>query len=304
MARDGSGTYTLPAASTVAYKESPISSAKYNAVLTDFEDEITDSLSRSGKGAMLAALDAGSFKITNVALATTTGDALSYGRNATVANFAATGTFAAKLADGKIWVGNGSGDATAVTMSGDVTITNAGVAAIGAGVIVDNDISASAAITSTKIALADAKMLVGNGSGQAAAVTPSGAVTMSNAGVFTIASGNSINGTLAAKQFGTTEYDAGNSGTSKTIDLSNGQNQKLTLTGNCNGITLTNPVAGQTTKLKILSGAGSFSCVFTTTVKWPNGVAYSPTQTASATDIVTLYYDGSAWWGQASNGFA
>jgi len=37
------------------------------------------------------------------------------------------------LTNGKIWVGNGSNVATEVTMSGDVTITNAGVAAIGAG---------------------------------------------------------------------------------------------------------------------------------------------------------------------------
>lgn len=36
------------------------------------------------------------------------------------------------LADGKIYVGNGSGIGTAVTPSGDVTITNAGVTAIGA----------------------------------------------------------------------------------------------------------------------------------------------------------------------------
>lgn len=37
------------------------------------------------------------------------------------------------LADGKIVVGNASNVGAAVTMSGDVTITNAGVAAIGAG---------------------------------------------------------------------------------------------------------------------------------------------------------------------------
>lgn len=36
------------------------------------------------------------------------------------------------LADGKVYVGNGSGIGTAVTPSGDVTITNAGVTAIGA----------------------------------------------------------------------------------------------------------------------------------------------------------------------------
>ena len=44
-----------------------------------------------------------------------------------------------------------TGVVTATTVSGDVTITGAGVTAIGSGVIVDSDISASAAIDKTKI---------------------------------------------------------------------------------------------------------------------------------------------------------
>lgn len=56
------------------------------------------------------------------------------------------------LADGDMLVGNGSNLAAAVTMSGDVTISNAGVAAIGAGVIVDADVNASAAISADKLA--------------------------------------------------------------------------------------------------------------------------------------------------------
>lgn len=41
------------------------------------------------------------------------------------------------LADGKIYVGNGSNVATEVTPSGDVTMTNAGVTAIGAGKVTE-----------------------------------------------------------------------------------------------------------------------------------------------------------------------
>jgi len=65
------------------------------------------------------------------------------------------------LADGKIYLGNGSNVATEVTMSGDVTIDNAGAATIGAnkvttakildGTIVDADISSSAAIAQSKV---------------------------------------------------------------------------------------------------------------------------------------------------------
>jgi hypothetical protein len=57
----------------------------------------------------------------------------------------------ATLTSGNILVGNGSNVATSVAMSGDVTITNAGVAAIASNVIVDGDISSSAAIAGTKI---------------------------------------------------------------------------------------------------------------------------------------------------------
>jgi len=65
------------------------------------------------------------------------------------------------LADGKIYLGNGSNVATEVTMSGDVTMSNAGAATIGAskvvssmiadGTIVDADISSSAAIAQSKV---------------------------------------------------------------------------------------------------------------------------------------------------------
>ena len=65
------------------------------------------------------------------------------------------------LADGLIWVGNASNIATPVSVSGDATLSNAGVLTIGSGAItsgkifdgtiVDADINSSAGITITKI---------------------------------------------------------------------------------------------------------------------------------------------------------
>lgn len=60
----------------------------------------------------------------------------------------------ASLTDSYIFVGNASNIATGVAMSGDITVTNAGVTAIGAGVIVNNDVSNSAAIAYSKLNLA------------------------------------------------------------------------------------------------------------------------------------------------------
>jgi hypothetical protein len=68
------------------------------------------------------------------------------------------------LADGKIYMGNGSNVATEVTPSGDVTMSNTGVNAIAAGVIVDADINASAAITRSKTASGTAYRILANNS--------------------------------------------------------------------------------------------------------------------------------------------
>lgn len=58
----------------------------------------------------------------------------------------------AALSSANILVGNGSNVATSVAVTGDVTISNAGVTAIASGVIVNADVSASAAIDESKIA--------------------------------------------------------------------------------------------------------------------------------------------------------
>lgn len=57
----------------------------------------------------------------------------------------------ATLTAGSIVLGNASNVATATAVTGDVTISSAGVTAIGSGVIVNADVNASAAIDGTKI---------------------------------------------------------------------------------------------------------------------------------------------------------
>jgi hypothetical protein len=57
------------------------------------------------------------------------------------------------LTDGKIWIGSGSNLPVAQTLTGDITVTNAGVTAIGAGKIVDAQISNSAAVAYSKLNL-------------------------------------------------------------------------------------------------------------------------------------------------------
>ena len=105
----------------------------------------------------------------------------------------------ATLTSGNIIVGSSGNVATSVAVTGDVTITNAGVTAIAAGAIINADVSASAAIAFSKLAsLSSGAMLVGNSSNVATAVTMSGDVTISNTGVASIASGAIVNADVNA----------------------------------------------------------------------------------------------------------
>lgn len=70
------------------------------------------------------------------------------------------------LTSAQIIVGSGANRPTAVAVTGDIAITNAGVTSIGAGVIVNADINASAAIARSKMASGTAShVVINDGSG-------------------------------------------------------------------------------------------------------------------------------------------
>lgn len=110
----------------------------------------------------------------------------------------------------QILVGNGSNVATAVSMSGDVTINNLGVTAIGSGVILNADINAAAAIAYSKLNLTGAILnadLAGSiANSKLANSTISGVALGSN--LFTLTIGAGLSGT---------SYN-GSAGVSITID--------------------------------------------------------------------------------------
>jgi hypothetical protein len=86
------------------------------------------------------------------------------------------------VTSGQIIVGNGSGEGAAVSMSGDIEITNTGVTSIKEGVIVDADVSSSAAISGSKIDPDfGAQAVSTTGSISGAAITASGDVTVGKA---------------------------------------------------------------------------------------------------------------------------
>lgn len=105
---------------------------------------------------------------------------------------------------------------------------------------------------------------------------------------------------------GETYFDAGNSGTAITLNLANGNVQKLTLTGNCT-ITLTAPASGAFRSLLLYvfqDGTGSRTITWPGSVKW--GTAGAPVLSTAATKMDKILLDtvdgGVTWYGSAGPG--
>lgn len=130
--------------------------------------------------------------------------------------------------------------------------------------------------------------------------------TLSSVGVMTVTPAGSAPGVAFAEKvlFSKTayfvEFDNGNSGTSDTIDWTQGNKQKSTLTGNCT-FTFTAPPGPCTLVLKLVQdGTGSRTATWPAAVHWPGGVAPTLTTTAGRVDIITLYWDGTTYFGNYS----
>lgn len=101
-------------------------------------------------------------------------------------------------------------------------------------------------------------------------------------------------------------FDAGNSGAAKTVDLTNGNIQKLTLTADCS-ITLTAPASGAYRSLLLYvfqDATGSRLITWPATVQW--GAAGAPTLSTAAGKMDKVLLDtvdgGTTWYGAAGPG--
>ncbi len=105
---------------------------------------------------------------------------------------------------------------------------------------------------------------------------------------------------------GETYSDAGNSGSAKTLDLANGNVQKLTLTANCT-ITLTGPTTGTYRSMLLYvfqDGTGSRTVTWPGSVHW--GTAGAPTLSTGTGKMDKILLDtvdgGTTWYGSAGPG--
>lgn len=133
-----------------------------------------------------------------------------------------TGPVSAVLPNGNILVGNVSNVATAVIMSGDVTITNAGVAAITANIIVNADINAAAAIAMSKLAAMTAsRAVVTDGSGFLTVSAATAAEVAFLSGV-TSSIQTQLNSKLSAATGAISPYVSSNFATANRVAISDG----------------------------------------------------------------------------------
>jgi hypothetical protein len=137
MSRNGSGTYTLPAGNPVV-TGTVISTTWANNTMNDLAAAITDSVAADGQTPMTGPLNLNNNKVTNLANATLTTDAVNYGQfstptfsGAVVCSSTLTVTGATALNGGLTVTGNGSftGDGTfagnlAVNGTGQIRIPN------------------------------------------------------------------------------------------------------------------------------------------------------------------------------------
>ena len=179
----------------------------------------------------------------------------------------------------QILIGDGSG-VTAAALSGDVTMTNAGVVSIGTGVIVDADVNASAAIDATKIADGS----VTSTEFQYINTLSSNAQTQIDAkGV-----GDALLGTAqtwTAGQRG--EITALTSATTVTIDMANSNNFSCTMAHNIEFANPSNDTAGQCGSIFLTQdGTGSRTASWGTDWDFAGGTAPTLTTTAAAVDRI------------------
>lgn len=119
------------------------------------------------------------------------------------------------------------------------------------------------------------------------------------AGGLTVTAGDSAfkKVTVSSAQGVVARYSAGSSGTALTIDWNNGNNQVVSMTGACT-FTFSNPIAGAWYSLELTQDAtGSRTASWPASVKWPSASAPVLTTTASKTDILTFYYNGTNYIG-------
>jgi hypothetical protein len=215
----------------------------------------------------------------------------------------------ATLSSANILVGSSGNVATSVAVTGDVTISNAGVTAIAAGVVVNADVSASAAIAFSKLANVSATdRLLGRSTAGAGAIeevicTAAGRALIDDADAAAQRTtlGVVIGTDVQAYDADTAKTDVAQSFTAAqrgevttltdaatvAVDFADSNNFTVTLGGNRTLGNPTNQVAGQSGSLFVVQdGTGSRTLAYSSDWEFAGGTAPTLSTASSAVDRI------------------
>ena len=200
----------------------------------------------------------------------------------------------ASLTAGNILLGNASNAPTSTAVTGDVTISNAGVTAIASGVIVDADINASAAIADTKLATIST---AGKVSGTA--ITSGNLVTSGSlATTSTLAVGQSSAAANTDLDLAGTYAQTVVAVSALAIDCSTGNYFTKTISSNST-FTVSNVPASRAYAFTLELTHTSGAVTWFSGVEWPGGIA--PTLTTGKTHLfLFVTQNGGTRWRASS----
>jgi len=313
MSYNGSGTFNINTTGQPVVAGTVISSSAFNSLTSDLATGLTTAITKDGQTTTTARI---TFAQGFTSSLTTDSSSVSTGSIIT-----AGGVGIAKA----LFIGTTANVAGAVTLQSTLGVT--GVTTLTAQPILSS-------LTASKPVFTDAsKGLVSTGTlgsdqggtgvannaastitisgnfGTTLTVTATTAITLPTTGTLaTLAGAEGLTNKTLTNPTITNYVESvvaiGNSGTSQTLALTNGTVQTVTMTGNCTFTMPTNVAGKSFVLIAVQDGTGSRTATFTS-VKWVGGTA--PTLTTTATtgrDILTVFADGTNWYGTYAQAFA
>jgi hypothetical protein len=288
MSYNGSGTFNINTAGQPVVTGTVISSTAFNALTADLGTGLSTAITKNGQTTVTANIPFNGYKLTGIAVATASGDALSYGQAATVSALTDSA-----LTSGRVPYASTAGlfvDSANLTFNG-TTLTAAGFSGPISGVVTSTSITDSG-LTSGRVTYATTGGLLTD----SANLTFNGTTLTANTiGAFTLSGtvaggGNQLNNVV----IGTTTPLAGaftTLTTSSTVTHNGGTANGVTYLNGSKVLTSGSALTWDTTNFNIVpNAAGSYTNTINLSGSSSNGTKGHIGQFADSLYLTSNYY--------------